>query len=179
MTSCVPPHEQAYLFPLHGTRMLELGNKKNDKGIYKHYFESMGIDHTSIDWNGEDGALKLDLTEPLDLKPFDMITNFGTTEHVHDQYAVWENIHNLLKVNGILVSTTPLPGDWEHHGDFYPMIEFFENLDGYVIEKMGIERREPKRLICVRLKKKEHKPFKLPEYIYKNDRSRATRRSNP
>ena len=53
--------------------MLELGNQCiNNKGIEhikekwgKEYFSNFGINHISIDWNGLNGALRLDLTEPL------------------------------------------------------------------------------------------------------------------
>jgi len=150
--------------------MLELGNKKNDKGVYKTYFESLGIEHVSIDLNGRDGALKFDLTLPIYIEPFDMITNFGTSEHVHDQQALWQNVHHLLKVNGILVSVTPLPENWWWHGEYYPEEMFFRNFLGYKMERIGIERKYPWKLLCVRMKKISHETFMFREdLIYRND----------
>ncbi len=161
----VPEDEQIIIWPLIEGRMLELGNKKNANGVYKTFFESVGIDHTSIDWNGEDGALKLDLRKPIDLEPFDMVTNIGTTEHVSDQKAVWENIHNLTKIGGVIASLTPLEGDWWWHGEHYPRREFFEQFakNGYEIEYMDIGREHPNRNLCVRLKKVAHNDFVMPE----------------
>ena len=161
----VPKDEQVIIWPLIEGRMLELGNKKNAQGVYKTYFESIGIDHTSIDWNGEDGALKLDLRNPIDLEPFDMITNIGTTEHVSDQTAVWRNIHNLTKIGGVIASLTPLEGDWWWHGEYYPRVEFFEQFakNGYEIEYMDIGREYPNRNLCVRLKKVAHNDFVMPD----------------
>jgi len=163
--SVIPSGEMGVIFPLVGTRMLELGNKVNGRGTYKAYFESLGIDHTSIDWNGQDGALKLDLRDPIDFEPFDMVTNMGTTEHVSDQEAVWKNIHNLTKVGGFIASVTPLEGDWKNHGEYYPRFEFFKQFakNGYEIEHLEIGLKSPKRNIYARLKKVEHKDFVMPD----------------
>ncbi len=73
----LPADEQSIIWPIVGDTMLELGNKRNPDGVYKLYFESIGIKHTSIDWNGQDGALNLDLRKPIDMPPFDMVTNIG------------------------------------------------------------------------------------------------------
>src|SRR5882672_3336270 len=85
---------QPHLFP--GVRMLELGNKVNTSvsRSYKDFLtKEHGVVHTSVDWNGQDGALKLDLRDRLDLGEFDIVTNYGTTEHVSDkQGIVWDNI---------------------------------------------------------------------------------------
>jgi len=151
--------------------MLELGNKCNGKGVYKDYFVQEGIDHISIDWNGENGALKLDLREPIDLPVFDMITNIGTTEHVSDQTAVWANIHHLLKVDGILVCVTPYPGDWSWHGNYYPTENFyrdFADLNGYKIEKLYIGRERPNRNWYGRFRKLVDADFIMPDGIYIN-----------
>src|ERR1041384_5416258 len=94
MTAPAIPQWDLFL-PLDGvTSMLELGNKVTGAGlVYKSVFEAMGIRHVSVDWNGKDGALPLDLRQPLNLGRFDMVTNFGTSEHVEDnQKAVWRNI---------------------------------------------------------------------------------------
>lgn len=161
----VPLDERVVIWPLVPGRMLELGNKKNPNGVYKDYFQSIGIDHTSIDWNGEDGALNLDLRQPIDLPPFDMVTNIGTTEHVSDQRAVWRNIHNLLKVGGVLASVTPMYGDWWWHGEYYPTPAFFEQFanNGYRIDYLDIGRKHPNRNICARLTKVSDNAFVMPD----------------
>lgn len=177
MQNPVPEDEQVIIWPLVGKTMLELGNKKNKEGVYKDYFESIGIEHTSIDWNGEDGALKLDLRKPIALGPFDMVTNIGTTEHVSNQEAVWRNIHNLTKVGGVIASLTPMEGDWWWHGEYYPRAEFFEQFaqNGYEIKYLDIGREYPNRNICCRLLKIDHCDFVMPDadsMFYNNRRPR-------
>lgn len=126
----IPAHYLALIEPLDGVEtMLELGNKRGTGGpgdTYKKYFEARGIAHISVDWNGEDGALPLDLRKPLDLGFFDMVTNIGTTEHVDRQSAVWENV--VTAAGRWIVSITPKPGDWPGHGLFYPSEAFYHSL---------------------------------------------------
>lgn len=160
----IPEDEQKVIWPLVGDTMLELGNKKNPNGVYKTYFESIGFKHVSVDWNGEDGALKLDLRQPLDLGQFDMVSNIGTTEHVSEQFPVWKNIHDACKVGGVICSVTPLEGDWWWHGEWYPRPEFFEEFakNGYEIEYLDIGREHPNRNLCARLKKTKESTFFMP-----------------
>lgn len=170
----LPEDEKAVVFPLVGERMLELGNKKNPAGVYKTYFESVGMDHTSIDWNGKDGALKLDLRKPISMEPFDMVTNIGTTEHVSEQRPVWCNIHNLTDLGGVICSVTPYPGTWWWHGWWYPTETFFEQfaeLNGYEIQRLDtIDLSDKKTNLRARLMKVAHKPFIMPDEstLYRN-----------
>lgn len=143
----VPRLELDVLGSLDGiTSMYELGNKANANGTYKAYFESLGIHHISIDLNGQDGALALDLTQPLQLEPFDMVTNFGTTEHVEDQKPVFENIH--LMATKRMAHVVPMVGNWKGHGQWYVKRDFFEELaaqNGYTIISLDI--RHPPRSV--------------------------------
>lgn len=121
--------------------MLELGNQTfqdkelisslNLPGTVKEYWESKGIKHTSIDLNGEDGALSLDLSKPLPEKfydAFDIVTNCGTSEHVDNQFECWKNIHKCLKVNGFLLSANPETGMYnEKHCEWFYDMNFFQN----------------------------------------------------
>lgn len=170
MLNPIPSHVDRILYPIVGSRMLELGRKKtriNGEWIsYKSWFEEQGIDHTSIDIKGGYGSLALDLTKPLSFPLFDMVTNLGTTEHVDVQEPCWKNIHNLLKVNGVLVSMCPLPGDWPHHGMWYPTKEFyiqFAELNGYRIDFLDIGASPPSRNIDVRMTKIEDMDFIMPD----------------
>lgn len=58
--------------------------------------------YVSIDGNGRSGALPLDLNRPLPkaLGVFDLVTDFGTGEHVFDQARVWTSVHYLTKPYG-------------------------------------------------------------------------------
>jgi len=79
--------------------------------VSKFLFENLGVEHVSVDINGQDGALTLDLTRDFRYQPqsksvnlynnpnakveigeynkyfeyFDVVTNCGTTEHVDNQ----------------------------------------------------------------------------------------------
>lgn len=171
----IPEYCNHFLFPLVGTRMLELGNKKTNGVSYKSWFEAHGITHVSVDWNGEDGAIPLDMREPLpDWEPFDMVTNFGCTEHVETQYNIWESMHRLCKVGGVQIHMCPMPGDWWWHGNHYPKESFYRQYaerNGYTIKHLAIGREHPNRNIDVRMVKVEHKPFVMPpaETMYYNE----------
>ena len=140
--------------------MIELGNKKNALGTYKDYFESVGIKHTSVDWNGEDGALAMDLNHPQILPKSDVVTNFGTSEHVENQKEVFENIDRFM--GKWAVHAVPLIGNWYGPGlnlgmECYKYTEDdFMELGikyGYTIEDLFIGGKPNKQLICVRFRK--------------------------
>jgi len=184
------PDEWKLLSPLVGNSLLELGNKKNGDIIYKQYFESLGFRHISIDQNGLDGALRMDLTKPLNLGTFDMVTNIGTTEHVSEgdwngQVRCWKNIMEAMHVGSVLVSLTPAPGAWQHHGVWYPKERFFHELarlNGLKVERVyiddavnwraGMYHREN---VMARLVRVEDKQFAMPdiEHMFKNIRHRG------
>ena len=162
--------ELNYIEPLVGNSMVELGNKKNGEFIYKKYFESLGFRHVSIDTNGQDGALPLDLRTPLwdQLGQFSMCTNFGTSEHVSDQFGVWQNIHELTKVGGVYVGQCPYHDgkSWWWHGEWYPTEAFYESfaeLNGWEIERMDTDRPEPNKNLYVRMQKVHDLSFTCPD----------------
>jgi len=118
-------------FSLVGLRMCELGNQLIKDGyggffVAKDYFESLGVVHTSIDSNGLDGALPLDLNTKLKLGKFDVITNMGTSEHVKDNKQCFENIHNLCRDGGIMIHLLPATGT--KHGIRQYDSDWFEKL---------------------------------------------------
>ena len=144
--------------------ILELGNKTTKRGIpYRDWYIDQGCEYTSIDWNGKDGALPLDLQEPIELGPFDLVTNFGTTEHVEDQKACWENVHRFVKVGGVFVNHTPEPTHMEHHGFWHPTVTWFiefAQLNGY---RVNYTKNTPKHYVHAKLTKIADLPFRFPE----------------
>jgi len=155
---------------LNNCRMVELGNQvlKGIGGTAKDYFESIGVDHVSIDTNGKNGALPLDLQQEIKdkslINTFDVLTNFGTTEHVKSQYICWLNIHNLVKQNGIFIHLVPRTGHWRSHGDHKYSLEVFEKLVnscGYEILENFV-RKSPshgKDFICCSMIKRRNNEF--------------------
>tara|TARA_Y100001938_G_C7983572_1_gene375676 strand:- start:45 stop:620 length:576 start_codon:yes stop_codon:yes gene_type:complete len=131
-----------------GVSMVELGNqrmagnKEYSPTTGKKYFSSLEMEHTSIDMNGEDGALVRNLcTEITDILPADIVTNFGTSEHVADQQACFKNIHNFCKQGGIMFHLVPPQGAWPGHCPHYYTQDFFKRLakaNGYKVLKNEI-----------------------------------------
>jgi len=143
-------------------KMLELGNQHLHKDIEpkyetsKQYFEAIGVSHVSIDINGKDGAIPINLNELIEdnnfVNQFDIVTNFGTTEHVKNQYMCWKNVHRLCKDGGLFVSVVPKNRYWPGHGYYGYKKSFFTSLsamNNYSIIKCetNTSRRNKKRLI--------------------------------
>jgi len=87
------------------------------------YFEDLGFsEYLAIDVNTELRSIAMDLNFILKDKynyteQFDLVTNNGTGEHVFDQRTVFENMHNLCKVGGVMLCVLPF-APWINHG-FY------------------------------------------------------------
>lgn len=160
-----------------GLTMVELGNQHiSPNEVYryptgKEYYSSKGFKHISIDINGEDGALPLDLRNPELFKEYfnivDVLTNCGTTEHVepHEtQYECYYILHKCLKVGGLMFHVLPdvneldLNGAWSGHCTNYYSDEFFKMFAeecGYEVLNSTIIRGN--RSVC--LKKTLDLPF--------------------
>jgi hypothetical protein len=164
----IPKRNLEMLLPLTGiTSCLELGNKREGaKPPYKSYFEARGIRHVSVDLNGRDGALPLDLRDPLNLGTFDLVTNYGTTEHVSEQEPVWRNIADACDV--LFVSVTPSAGEYRGHGMWQPTIGFyvaFAELNGFKIERIAQRERSAGRTNThVRMRRHKRVPFVMPDH---------------
>lgn len=133
-----------------GGKMLELGNQTiyfgNDYGKpAKPMFEAKGFQHISVDINGQDGVIKTDLSKQNDLTKhigkFDIVTDFGTSEHVQKSYYnCWWTKHFNCKEGGYIVSENPKTGNWKGHGFWYVTEKFFKNLaqsQGYDLIDIG------------------------------------------
>ncbi len=157
---------------LNGKNLLELGDQtmRNDvkvhyamdSGYSKIYFLKLRCNHHSIDWNGFQGAIPLDLTEPIPIRRykrmFDVVTDFGCMEHIGrapdrflGQWQAWKNIHDVCKKKGVFVHTISAKGSYPGHGFFHYSIEFFNKLckaNNYKvisIKRQSIDPRTDKR----------------------------------
>lgn len=87
------------------------------------YYRSLGfVEHESIDVNGQAGCLVMDLNESIRsvygyTKTFSLVTNCGTSEHIFDQRAFMENVHDLADIGGLMVHAVPFL-NYINHG-FY------------------------------------------------------------
>lgn len=116
--------------------MLELGNQTIYFGLEygkpaKPMFNLMGFQHTSVDMNGQDGALAIDLSKinPCEIgENYDVVTDFGTSEHVKNYYNCWCNKYAACKTGGLVVSENPKTGNWPGHGLHYLTENFYKSL---------------------------------------------------
>lgn len=126
-----------------GKRMAELGDQKIWDSIatkpgggrvwFKDWIEDRGCHHYSIDIHGKNGSHPLDLSKPIadDFWQcnFDIITNFGTSEHINNQGVLWENIHDLGREGSIYIHVVPEFGKYPlSHCKYFYDKKFFDHL---------------------------------------------------
>ena len=111
--------------------MLEMGNQvmdlENIQGLSaKKYFTDKGFKHTSIDINGYDGALPLDMNYVCNNKlgDFDIITDFGTIEHVENLYQVLANMFFQSNKGTVIIHKNPKTGHFPN-GQGHNCFHFF------------------------------------------------------
>lgn len=132
-------------------RICELGNQfmeelesPEGRGPAKPIYSSWGVQHTSIDLNGLNGALVLDLDRPVPpnmVNRFDLVTNYGTVEHVNNQFQAFKNVHDMVRIGGAMIHTLPPPNSWPNHGRYHYSEEFVTQLAracNYQIVRMEI-----------------------------------------
>lgn len=102
----------------------DLGNQyvhqglPNTKRPAEDWYRNEGAKHyESIDLNGE-GTIQHDLNTPMvPGQHFDLVTDFGTSEHVFNFGECWRTIHKLVVVGGFIAFEKNLEG-FRSHG-FY------------------------------------------------------------
>jgi len=116
-------------------RMYELGSQlmANGKFPAKEYYKLKKnvLEHISLDLNGLYGSLIVDLCHPVHesfFNRFHLITNYGTTEHVNNQYQIFKNIHDMCRVKGVMIHVLPVPNNWPNHCRYYYPRNFFDEL---------------------------------------------------
>jgi hypothetical protein len=118
-----------------GIKICELGDQRmkwRPEGTAKNYLLGLGVaEHISIDINGKHGALKIDLSKAIDKwkEYFDLVTNFGTLEHVENGiYEGFKNVHNFTKVGCAMIHDGPVFGGCPWHSPYHYYPEFFKKL---------------------------------------------------
>jgi len=112
----------------------ELGDQfvgtKNGRIVARKWYQAQGCArYMSIDANGLNGAVPFDLNLALYvnsdhrvmltpdselIERFDIVTDFGTGEHIWNQNQVWQTLHELCKSNGHIVFDRPTQGYGGH-----------------------------------------------------------------
>lgn len=152
--------------------ILELGAQLflvNGKSV--GYFKNLlGFPITSLDIKGENGSLPLNLSNEIPAehqKEYDLITNFGTSEHVANQYQCWKNIHCFCKKGGYVINEIPEKGSWKNHCKFYVEKSFFEALSAdfeIVLLKPIFYRGQGNNILCIQRKKTD--TFQTPQDLF-------------
>lgn len=132
------------------------------KNVFNH------LDITSFDINGENGAVVVNLSDDVPdeyRNKFDIVTNFGTTEHVKNQYVCWKNIFDMTRLDGIVISEIPKKGSWAGHCKYYFDESTFHSLnkDFSIVEMMDVHYDGTGNLIYCVLKKMHSGSFKTSE----------------
>jgi hypothetical protein len=78
----------------------------------------LGFEYAAVDIDGSPDSIPLDLnydSVPVAARnKYNLVTNFGTTEHVPNQLNAFKIIHELTAPNGIMVHEVPAQGMFNH-----------------------------------------------------------------
>ena len=129
-------------------------------GYFGELLTACGFDYRSIDLINGFNTVLLDLnihSAPEELRGrFDLVTNFGTTEHLINQLLAMKTVHDVTKPGGIIYHDLPMSG-YLRHGYFLYTPVFFNDLaaaNGYRIVRQYYSR--------------EATPVATPEFMREN-----------
>ena len=132
------------------------------------WFREQGCSrYVAIDANGK-GTHTADLNLPvahLQLGTFDLVTDFGTGEHVFDQAQVWRTLHQLTKVDGYLVFDRPSQG-YRSHGFYLVdecLLQDIAAVNEYDVTRMTQTETPRGMLIRGVFRKRRDVPFRVPQ----------------
>ena len=96
--------------------------------LAREFWTWLGLSYASIDIDGSPGSIPLDLNYdevPAELMGrYDVVTNFGTTEHVANQLQSFKIIHDLAAAGALMLHVLPA-GGMPNHGLFSYNPKFF------------------------------------------------------
>ena len=103
----------------------------SDMGLAGQMFRDAGFDYDSFDVNDALGTVRFDLNTDsvgdAHRHRYDLVTNFGTTEHVFNQLNAFRVMHDLTKEGGHMWHSVPLSGMVDHSlFSYHP--KFFHHL---------------------------------------------------
>lgn len=103
----------------------------SDPGEARLIYERLGLRYACLDTNEGYGAMLFDLnfdTVPAEHRAqYDLVTNFGTTEHVFNQANAFRVMHDFTRPGGYMLHFVPFMG-YVSHGLYCYQPAFFESL---------------------------------------------------
>lgn len=136
------------------------GRKMRD--IEKSFYQKW----ETIDLHERKGVTIRDLSvEKEESYLWDIVSNFGTSEHVEPEdghYICWKNIHKWTKLGGYSIHEIPEVLSWKNHCRFYYDLNFFISFGsiGYeIIDLSLINYKGNGNLVFCLMKKIEEKNF--------------------
>jgi SAM-dependent methyltransferase len=122
--------------------------------------------YESIDGNGL-GTITADLNRPLEtsIGTFDLVTDFGTGEHVFDQAQVWRTIHQLAKPGGYIVFDRPAQGYKAHcyYRTDACMFQDIARVNNYRVRFLKTAKTERGTLIRGVFQRHDASQFRVPQ----------------
>lgn len=139
-----------------GFNVCELGDQwithETPHRLAAEFYRDLGCNrYDSIDGNGR-GTITFDLNRKWKGKPerYDLVTDFGTGEHIFDQAAVWRTIHALAKVGAFIAFDRPTSG-YPGHCYYNAQRCLFEDVaDANGYEVLRLEEGTTKRGTLIR-----------------------------
>ncbi|HXP05201.1 MAG TPA: hypothetical protein VN808_13855 [Stellaceae bacterium] len=112
-TTCpLPDPTPTYI--VHG----DLEHLAEDAPRARDFWTWLGFDYAAVDFDGSPGSIPLDLNFDPAPAPHvgkhQLVTNFGTTEHVANQLNAFKVIHDFAAVDGLMVHAVPMQGMLNH-----------------------------------------------------------------
>lgn len=111
--------EQAATLLPEKKKVIEFGNQRftagTDYASTPDFYRAMGFEYLALDVNEEMGAVICDLNQTGHPYRADLVTNNGTSEHIFDQRACFQNAHEMS--TNLMIHVLPFT-PWLNHG-FY------------------------------------------------------------
>jgi len=100
-------------------KVIEFGNQRytsdRDFVTTQAFYESLGFSYLALDVNENMGSVIVDLNETGHTYRADLVTNNGTSEHIFNQAAIFQNAHDMS--TDLMIHILPFT-PWLNHG-FY------------------------------------------------------------
>jgi hypothetical protein len=89
-----------------------------DSPTAEKFWQWLGYDYAAIDIDGTPGCIPLDLNydsvPDAEVGKYQIVTNFGTTEHIANQFNAFKVIHDLTALGGVMLHNVPAQGMLTH-----------------------------------------------------------------